>query len=372
MKKILIICIGIIFLTAGCSLTTVETGQQPVGSGKEMNSEEEMNNEVSAPGITIIAVGDIMLSRGVGGWIKRNSADYPFQQTRDIVASGDISFGNLETTLATGGTKLPGKGIWFRAEPASAEGLKNAGFDILSIANNHILDYDTPALMETIDALEKKGLGYVGAGENLKKARQPLVIIKDNLKVGFLAYNEFYNYYYSPYYRRTFEATTTQAGTAPMKEDIIQEDIKKLREICDILVVSLHWGTEDSNHTNINQKELAYRIIDWGADIILGHHPHVLQGLEFYKGKLIAYSLGNFVFDQNDENNKQSVILEIVCEGDQIIQVSAVPIYIWNKSQPVVPGDWRREYIIDKIIKLSDNPGTHGIKKDDRAIFMPR
>lgn len=367
MKKLLILCIGIMISISGCyQQSVVETEQKLPESEKEVVSERHPTR------FTIVAVGDIMLARGVGGWIRRNSVNYPFEHTREIISGGDIAFGNLETTLATSGTKLPGKGIWFRAVPEAAQGLKNAGFDILSLANNHILDYDTPALMETIETLERWHLGNVGAGENLKKARQPLMIIENGMKVGFLAYNEFYNYYYSYFYKRNFEATDVQAGTAPMKEELIEEDVKRLREICDIVVVSLHWGTEDSNNTNNNQKELAHKIIDWGADVILGHHPHVLQGLEFYKGKPIAYSLGNFVFDQNDENNKQSIILEIVFEDNYVNQVSATPVYIVNKSQPVVPEDWRKEYIIDKIIKLSNKMGTKGLKKEDRAVFISR
>jgi len=366
-KKILLLCTGIIMFITGCyQPPAVETEQQL------LQPEKEIIIESQPAGFTLVAVGDIMLARGVGGWIRRNSPDYPFEHTREIISEGDITFGNLETTLATTGTKLPGKGIWFRAVPEAAEGLKNAGFDILSLANNHILDYDTPALMETIETLDVWGLGFVGAGENLEKARQPLIIIKDGIKVGFLAYHEFYNYYYSCNYKRNFEATETQAGTVPMKEEIIEEDIKKLRKMCDILVVSLHWGTEDRNYTNDNQKELAHKIIDWGADVILGHHPHVLQGLEFYKGKPIAYSMGNFVFDQNDENNKQSVILKIFFEDNHITQVSAIPIYIIHKSQPVVPEGWRKKYIIDKIIKLSNKMGTNGIQEENRAVFAPK
>ena len=106
-----------------------------------------------------------------------------------------------------------------------------------------------------------------------------------------MAYNEFYNYFWSYSYRRTFEATDSAAGTAPMKEELIKGDIEKLKKLCDVVVVSLHWGIENSNRITKAQQQLGYKIIDWGGDIVLGHHPHVLQGIEFYKEKLIVYSL---------------------------------------------------------------------------------
>lgn len=365
MKKFLAICLGAIIMVSGCQQSLLLEAEQVLPQ-----PEEQAIPETGDVRLSLIAVGDIMLARGVGTRISKNSVDYPFEHVRDIISGADLAFGNLETTLATTGTKLPGKQIWFRAVPEAAQGLKRAGFDVVSLANNHILDYDTPALMETIHTLENRGIGFVGAGENLSRARQPLIVIKDGLRLGFLAYNEFYNYYWSTAYKRTFEATDQIAGTAPMKGEIIEEDIKKLRGLCDILVVSLHWGIEESNSVTGKQRELAHNIIKWGADLVLGHHPHVLQGIEFYNGKLIAYSLGNFVFDQNDENNKQSMILEITFKNSNIEKVSALPVYIINKCQPVVPPGPKSKLIINKIIQLSRDLGADGREINGKVVFV--
>lgn len=325
--------------------------------------------DVQRQRLKLIAVGDIMLTRGVGTRIRRNSVHAPFDGVRHVLKTGDIVFGNLETSIATTGEQLPGKLIWFRAEPEVTEGLKEAGFDVLSLANNHILDYDTPALMETIQNLERSGIGYVGAGENLDLSRRPLIVVKNGLRVGFLAYNEFYDYFWSYSYRRTFEATDDVAGTAPMKGEFIKEDIEKLKDLCDVVVVSLHWGIEDSNRVTPAQRELGHKIIDWGGDIILGHHPHVLQGIEFYKDKLIVYSLGNFIFDQNDTNNNQSIILDIELEHNRVREVAAYPIQIHDKHQPRIPEDSRKDVILNRIEKLSEELGTSVHREEPGTVF---
>jgi poly-gamma-glutamate synthesis protein (capsule biosynthesis protein) len=366
MYKKAIVCVIAVLLIAGCG--------QPVIDGTDVSSpvEEPAREVMSQPEpsrLNLTAVGDIMLSRVVGSRMNSNSVYHPYDATRHITTAADITFGNLETTLATTGTRLPGKVIWFRAVPEATEGLTDAGFDVLSLANNHILDYDTPALLETIQNLEAAGIGFVGAGENLEQARRPLVVVKNSIRVGFLAYNEFYHYYWSTSYKRTFEATEDIAGTAPMKEELIKEDIEKLKELCDVVVVSLHWGIEESNRITAAQQNLAHKIVDWGGDIILGHHPHVLQGIEFYKGKPIAYSLGNFIFDQNDQNNNQSIILSIVIQDNQIVETTAYPIYIYDKCQPRIPEDSKKEYIIDKIARLSEALGTSVHREEERAVF---
>ncbi|MGI6702584.1 MAG: CapA family protein [Clostridia bacterium] len=357
----------IILLLSGCAGTPADELTEHIPT------EEEPVKETSAQPqpqrLRLIAVGDMMLTRGVGTRIARSSVHAPFDGVRHILEMGDIVFGNLETTIASTGSQLPGKGIWFRADPEVTEGLKEAGFDVLSLANNHTLDYDTPALIETIQNLEQAGIGYVGAGENLEQARRPLVVMKDGVRVGFLAYNEFYNYFWSYSYRRTFEATEDMAGTAPMKEELIREDIDKLKTLCDVVVVSLHWGIENSNRITPAQQQLGHKIIDWGGDIVLGHHPHVLQGIEFYNDKLIVYSLGNFIFDQNGDNNNQSIILDIGLEDGRIIEVAAYPIQIHDKHQPRIPDDTRKKTILDRIEKLSGALGTSVRREEHRTVL---
>ncbi|MDD2572897.1 MAG: CapA family protein [Bacillota bacterium] len=357
----------IILLLAGCAGVAADRSEVPAPIEEEPS--EEAVAQPQPQKFRLIAVGDMMLTRGVGARIRRSSVHAPFDGVRHILETGDIVFGNLETTIATSGTQLPGKGIWFRAAPEVTEGLKEAGFDVLSLANNHTLDYDTPALIETVQNLQQAGIGYVGAGENLEQARRPLVVVKNGVRVGFLAYNEFYNYFWSYSYRRTFEATEDMAGTAPMKEELIREDVEKLKDLCDVVVVSLHWGIENSNRITPAQQQLGHKIIDWGADIVLGHHPHVLQGIEFYNDKLIVYSLGNFIFDQNGDNNNQSIILDIELKDGEIIEVAVYPIQIHDKHQPRIPDDSKKETILNRIEKLSEALGTSAQREEQGTVL---
>ena len=366
MRRSIVFIIMLTTLAAGC-------GRLPAGAPVEQLPPEQPAEEALAQPepkrLNLVAVGDIMLARGVRSRIRNSSVHAPFDGVRQILESGDIVFGNLETTIADSGKQLPGKGIWFRADPGVTEGLRKAGFNVLALANNHILDYDTPALMDTIRNLEQAGIGYVGAGENLEQAKRPLIVIRDGVSIGFLAYNEFYNYFWSYSYRRTFEATDSAAGTAPMKEELIKEDIEKLKKLCDVVVVSLHWGIENSNRITKAQQQLGYKIIDWGGDIVLGHHPHVLQGIEFYKEKLIVYSLGNFIFDQNGDNNNQSVVLHIALEDGEIADVSAYPVQIFDKHQPRIAVGSKKEQIMDRIETLSRQLGTTTERKEQKVVF---
>ncbi len=153
MRRGTILIILLTVLVAGCS--GVPTGDPEEPPPQEQPAEEALA-QPEPKRLKLVAVGDIMLARGVGSRIKKSSVHVPFDDLRHILKSGDIVFGNLETTIATTGKQLPGKGIWFRADPAVTEGLKEAGFNVLSLANNHTLDYDTPALLETIQNLNRR------------------------------------------------------------------------------------------------------------------------------------------------------------------------------------------------------------------------
>lgn len=314
--------------------------------------------------VTIGAVGDIMLARRVEKKIMTEGYSYPFDEMKPIMLTADIVIGNLETSLATSGEPLPGKGIWFRADPRLVESLCFAGFKALSLANNHILDYDSPALLETVQVLEKNGIRAFGAGENIRYAREPVYLDVKGTTFVFLGYNEFSHIFWSYKYPRSFAAGEKLPGVAPLEIKIIKEDIAKARQKADVVVVSLHWGIENSNWPTPEQQLLARDIIDSGADVILGHHPHVLQGVEIYKGGVIAYSLGNFVFDQPWENNRQSVFLMININSGRVTEVGMVPVYIKDLRPIPVSGEMGVE-ILNKIAYLSGPFGTRmGIRQN--------
>ena len=232
----------------------------------------------------ITFVGDIMLGRKV------KATEQLFQNVKEFLKS-DIKFGNLESPLCHGLKYIHDKKFTFSAQEDSIKLLKD--FHILSIANNHIIDCNKEGIQKTKDTLKKNNIQHIGF------SKEPLIINKNNQKIGFLAYckpNKFFNIIQSP----------------NIINQNITTEIKQAKSKCDILVVFLHWGKEYEKEPSKKQIDLAHNIIDNGADIIIGNHAHVPQKIETYKGKIIAYCLGNFVFDQFfNEDVRKSIILKI-------------------------------------------------------------
>lgn len=380
-RKRWILCLLLIVLLAACSQNITEVSKIREATQEEILIFEEdlaqfleykkdiYREKFRNRDLIITAVGDIMLGRGVGPRLNKNGMNLAYKNLKNEFDKAHILFGNLEHPISDRGSKLPGKGICLRAEPKMVNVLNEAGFDVVSLANNHILDYDSEALLDTFDILDKNKIGYIGAGKNIEEARKPYVINTQGKTIGFLGYDEFYHYYYSTSYKRRFMATESVPGTAPLKEEQIIEDIKKAKKNIDILAISLHWGIEESNNIANGQRELAHRLIDNGADIILGHHPHVIQPIEIYKGRPIIYSMGNYIFDQNDENNKQAIVVSILIKNGDFQRVEALPIYIKDKQEPIIAKGSKGDTINNKLINLSRGVDTIGEVKEDRVIF---
>ena len=301
--------------------------------------------------ITICGVGDVMLARKVGRAIKTQGPDYPLRVLGPELAAADITFANLESPIAQSGQPLPGKQICFRAPPVSLESLKAGGFDIVSLANNHAVDYDSPALLETFDRLSEAGIAVIGAGSNISQARQAVILERKGMKIAFLAYSDLADIYFSYKYRRAHRAQENLPGVAPMILPDMLDDVRAARAQADAVVVSLHWGNEYTEEPTPQQQEIAHRLIDFGADLILGHHPHWLQGLEVYQGKLIAYSLGNFVFDQDwSEPTQEGLVLQVQIDPTGLKEARLKPIYI-NTCQPQWASEAREEKIFNQVIE---------------------
>jgi len=307
---------------------------------------------------TIIAVGDIMLGRKVEGNMNNYGSDYPFLFVREGLKKGDITFGNLECAISERGTRLPEKGIWFRAKPAVAGELKNCGFDVLSIANNHSLDYGIEAFLDTKQYLLQAGIIPVGGGANLDEAREAQILEVNGIKIEFLAYTDMADIIWSHRYPMMLKATETKPGVAPFEPENILLDIKDLSERVDLVVISLHWGTEYSHRPTQAQRQLARRFVDAGADIILGHHPHVVQGVEVYKQGIIAYSTGNFIFDQNwSKNTREGFVLEAVVNKLGIIEIKLYPVIIHNTQPKFAQDEWARN-LAENLQQYSKDLGT--------------
>ena len=306
----------------------------------------------SAGEVVINAVGDIMLAGKGSATFSRRGYDYPFAGTSSILKNGDITVGNLEAPLAQTGREFKEKKFRFKTDPRAAAALKRAGFSILTLANNHILDFGSSGLRETLHHLDRQGIFHSGAGETLAEARREALVTSSGVKIAFLAY--------SLTFPSEFYAGDGRAGTAPGYHPYYLEDIARARGVADYVVVSFHWGEEKAILPKSYQVNAAHRAVDAGADLVLGHHPHVLQGIERYKNAVIFYSLGNFAFGSLSSSADRSVIARITLDNG-VKEVELIPLNVLNSDvhfQPrLLTGDKGRE-VIERLNTVSQKMGT--------------
>jgi len=294
-----------------------------------------------------MAVGDIMLGdstlcigHGVGAKIKARGVTFPFLHVADVLRKGDIVFGNLEAVLSNNGMdKKYLNSVAMRAMPEAVAGLNYAGFSVLSLANNHILEHGSHSLLETAQVLAQHNIKYSGVDTPSSKARRPLMVNAKGIKIAFLSY---------------CLVPDKTAYISINGHDEICHDVRKAKSQADIVVVSLHWGSEYIERPAPWQVNLAHHIIDSGANVISGHHPHVLQGIESYNRGVIAYSLGNFVFDMNYiEETIYSVILECKLSKKGVDDFKLYPIIIGADyaPQPLLGGEGER--LLTRLNRLS-------------------
>jgi len=221
----------------------------------------------------------------------------------DLLRDADIAMVNLECPITTRGVKVQ-KPYNFRMHPKYIASLEIAGIDIVNIANNHIFDYGNEGLFDTILYLDSARVLHVGGGRDRAEARRPIVAMIKGRKIGFVGY---YGGGEAPV------AGENSPGVAVRSIQVILDDIRVLRQrdSVDFVVVTLHWGTEKAEFPDEGQKRFARAVIDGGADAVIGHHPHVLQGIERYKSGVIVYSLGNFVFGGIDRASYDTGLFEI-------------------------------------------------------------
>lgn len=264
---------------------------------------------IFVPQTSIIFTGDIMLGRSVmGASIDNNDSYYSFRNVAEFLKSADITFGNLENPIVENCQRHVG-GFKFCTTPEIAKGLNFAGFDIVTLANNHTNNYGNDGFWQTKKFLMVDNIKSVGY-DNFE------IIEKNGIKFGFLG----------------FDYVTSQ--------NTIDNDLKLIKNsdsIVDVLIVSPHWGTEYQAVANDFQVEIAHKMIENGADIIIGHHPHWVQNFEEYQGKPIYYSLGNFIFDQMwSEETKQGLIVKMTFDEEEIIKREELKTYISKMGKPEI------------------------------------
>jgi len=326
--------------------------------------------------VKLIAVGDIMLGdhpvcigHGVRSKVEKYGFDYPFTQIGSLIKTSDIAIGNLECALSDIGYdiyKLEKSEL--RGSPFSAVSLKNAGFDVLSIANNHTLQHGSDVFWDTVENLNRNklfalGLNYSGNESNV------FSFYKENVKIAIISYS--------------FRLEKHYRGKIPYaigNEEIVCRQIRKLAYDFDIIILSLHWGSEYLNYPSYEQIMMGHKFIEAGVHLVIGHHPHVLQGVEKYKHGYIAYSLGNFVFDKWQNNARETIILEALITKHGVKEIKIHPVYINNEYQPCFPDNKKSNEINNKIQEYSNkiqliicgnkNFMTHNYHRKEKLAYL--
>lgn len=312
------------------------------------------------PSFTLIAGGDVMLGRTIGDGVGREGNGYPFAFVAEHLRAANVAFVNLELPLTERGEPTS-KNFVFRAPPASAGTLTDAGVDIVSTANNHVVDYGVVGLQDTWAALDAAGVARFGTGENVTTARAPRTLDVNGVKVAFLGYAN------TPvegtgWNLADYQATADTPGFAWLTPEAVAEDVAAAKMHADVVVVSMHTGFEYTDPPNSLQTASAHAAIDAGADLVLGHHPHVLQGIETYNGGLIIYSLGNFVFDFDYLDysfaglpSALSAMLQVTLTKDGVTGCSIVPVRIAEEDgRPRVVEGADAEPVLQRLRSLSD------------------
>jgi len=310
-RALVIIVLGMILFPGNSFFTKPEPVEEPTEVGLQ---------QIGGESISLVLVGDIMLDRGVDYMTEKygdGDFKFPFLKIADYLNEADIVFGNLEGPISDKGAKV-GSIYSFRAEPKAIEGLTYSGFNILSLANNHAFDYGREALEDTVLRLKEAGIGAVGLG-------LPLIQEIKGAKIGFLSYTN------------TGLASWGISWTDENNLEKIKKEIEETKRTVDILIVSLHAGEEYQPEPGKFQVDFAEMAIDAGADVAVGHHPHVVQKREKRNDGFIFYSLGNFVFDQGfSEETMRGEIVKILIENDKIKEVIPEEIKINEFFQPEI------------------------------------
>lgn len=235
----------------------------------------------------------------------------------DVTNGADLFFLNHEYAISDRGEPLAGKYYTFRADPERMDLLKQMGTDLVSLANNHVYDYGADAMLDTADLLDEADIQYMGGGRNIDEAKRPVYFDVNGIKVGFVGASNAEKMRYTPQAEDDSPGVLLAYDTAEFNE-VIEQASKE----CDYLIAYIHWGDEDTNDYNDLQQQLGREFLESGADIVVGGHPHVLQGMEYVDGKPIVYSLGDFWF--NDET-KYTGLLKLSIGRDGLKEMSFVP-----------------------------------------------
>ncbi|GIO41123.1 CapA family protein [Paenibacillus apis] len=342
-----------------------ETGEKGASEGKESENDlsGESHQEVDASEenpdlasgtseqerVVISFGGDTLFSGKVENKLKQAGYDYPYKHVKDLFLQDDLTVLNLETPVTEGGTPEEEKTFVFKSSPKAIPEMVRAGVEAVNLANNHILDQGVEGLLDTLEHLSEAGVLHVGAGKNSKEAFAPVYVERNGIRIALCGFSRVIP-------RKEWAAGKGPGVAATYDSTQAVKTIEEARDQADLVLVVVHWGKERTVELEKHQTELAHAYIDAGADLVIGGHPHVLQGLESYKGKWIAYSTGNFIFTKSkDPNTWETAVFQASCSKAGDCELKLVP-YRTEVGQPVPMNEAERTQLWSELEAIS--PGV--------------
>jgi poly-gamma-glutamate capsule biosynthesis protein CapA/YwtB (metallophosphatase superfamily) len=274
------------------------------------------------PDLSVIAVGDIMLGSRAKQVVALQGPDYPFAAVLPLLRRAPVVLGNLEGPFARTARRVR-RNHSYRVDPALAGALSRAGINIVTLANNHLVDCGRAGVLETLEALEQAGVAAVGAGRDERAAHGPVIRVAGGWRIGVLGY----------YWNRRCAARADRPGSAMDPPEALAADISALRQQVDYVLVTFHWGVPYERQPSTEDQAKARWAVDCGADLVIGHHPHIVQRAELYRGCPIFYSVGNFAFGTG--NSRAEGLLVGVRLAERETTVEAYPVYVKNRDPRV-------------------------------------
>lgn len=296
--------------------------------------------------IHLAAVGDIMLDRALGQAITQGSVDYPFAEVADVLQAADYTTGNFESSLGDVGEPAE-KHYRFQSPPVAAESVARAGIDLVSLANNHALDFGPEALLQGIDLFQAQGVAVVGAGADDAAAYAPHIATIGDFTVAHFGYVHVPIEALSNFDTASWTAAAGTPGLAWADPERVRSDVAAVRDEVDLVVVQLHSGFEYIEEPSQPQVAAAYAAVEAGADLVIGHHAHILQGVQRYQDGVIVYGLGNFAF--NIEGPPETAVLNVWLDVNGVRQVEILPAFVQEWGQPRMAEAWETAPILERV-----------------------
>jgi poly-gamma-glutamate capsule biosynthesis protein CapA/YwtB (metallophosphatase superfamily) len=326
--------------------------REEIPDSRDLCTAATLDAELGERGVSefsLLAVGDIMLDGRARQVLAARGTDYAFQAVRPLLRRATIVLGNLEGPFARIAPRQQ-RTHSYRVDPALAPALQRAGINLVTLANNHLLDCGRQGVLETLHALDQAGVAAVGAGVNKRAAHHPVIRAAGGLRVGVLGY----------YWNRRCAARDNLPGSAMDPPEALAEDIGALREGVDRVVVTFHWGVPYAPYPSSDDQAKARLAIDCGADLVIGHHPHIVQPVELYRGRAIFYSVGNFAFGSG--NSRAGGLAVGVRFEERHTTIETFPLYVKNRDprvdyQPKVLRGRGAERVLQHLAEISPSAG---------------